>query len=109
MADTSGLLNGNGNTVKALAGIAIACIGLLGGAYAAHADMVKEVTALREKVAAHDKQLDSVKDEVKETRREITVQGDKTRKAIWELADRVAELTTKVAVESASHRGRRGR
>ncbi len=86
----------NGNTIKVLGGIVIACIGMVGTGYAAHADMVGEVAALKEKVS-------TTQAELREIRQEVTKQAEKTREAIWELADRVATLTTKVAVESASH------
>ncbi len=92
----------NGNTIKVLGTIAVACLGLLGAAYTAHADMVGEVAALKENVSG-------LKEENREIRREITKQAEKTREAVWELADRVATLTTKIAIETATHGNRRGR
>ena len=97
----------NGNTIKALTGIAIACIGLLGGAYAAHADMVGEVASLKEKVASHKETLQEFKDEIKEeikgVRTEIRAQAEKDRKAMWALTKEVGDLAKELAVESASH------
>lgn len=94
-------LNGN---VKMLGAIILALVSVLGGGYAAHADMVGEVAALKEKVSAHKDAIKGVKDEIKSVREEIVKQAEKDRKAIWALKGEISELTKELAIESASHR-----